>query len=128
MSEPAAPYSPRRPLRFRVWDGERMHYPDTARQMFLLSEGGLVWTDPDLELVPNAVPLLSTGLRDAEGREVFEGDIVEANGARYEVGWRHGAFEFVNHIADEALHAGQMAWARARVVGNIYETAPEPAS
>ena len=75
------------PIRYRVWDGHEMWYPgdDDDEPYLATADGGVKvygrFRDPRLESDNNSIPLLSTGLPDADGREVFDGDIVESIGS-----------------------------------------------
>lgn len=70
------------PIRFMVWDGQTMHEvePGDWLRLHALTTRETS-TFPQYESIreprPDAVVLLSTGLRDADGREVFDGHIVE---------------------------------------------------
>lgn len=75
---------------------------------------------------------LSTGFRDAEGREIFEGDVLEtANGRRMEVRFgvhpneEDSEYElgfFVAHAGKTQLRNGFLFWKdRGRVIGNVFE-------
>jgi len=65
--------------RFRVWDGSHMHEPP---HQFLIGSNGSVFKRQEVEPAAptgpvNAEVMHSTGLTDAEGREVWEGDVLE---------------------------------------------------
>lgn len=73
-----------RPLLFRAWDGSAMHsVQEAAAELWpvLLGPDGGAWTIMQF-----------TGLRDRNGRDIYEGDVVEAwsQGSRgtFEVRWR----------------------------------------
>lgn len=126
--------------RFRVWDGERMHdlvppvNPVDHVTVQPLGDGTLhPWTRRDWSdqsarftrerIYVGAVLLQSTGLHDAGGAEVYEGDVIETAEGRCVVEFRHGAWgarevrrgiwlSFGEELSEEALY---------RVVGNVFE-------
>ena len=131
MSEDPTPYVAFRPspVRFRVWDEEGMHYPDddvaTADAFYVLGRDGEVYDAAygrmDEGVAEGAVPLLSTGLRDADGVEVWQGDEWE------------GPDGDVHQIADVAAFLAEIAFSDyavsdGRVVGNVYQGRREPAA
>lgn len=115
-----------RPIKFRAWDEDR-------KKMIIdfIVERGMKpspYLDNEGQLVkPASYTLMQyTGLKDRQGKEIFEGDVIKMDGwepKNYEVGFREGGFCFytpgamstdINMIeSSEGIHA--------TVVGNIYE-------
>lgn len=147
----ASDFTPR-PIRFRVWDGERMLegedllYPESGYPRFLLDAKGKLWrrnADGRTRFAIGCVPLLSTGLTDADGREVFEGDIVEGGGSndifaghvRGVVKRQGMAFVCVGETDTDGgkpwlwtvTRAGATMLRDLRVVGSVFEGIAEPA-
>lgn len=137
-----------REIKFRAWDGERMHK---------ISGQGLhlvLWNDPTriawgvydasearvADSQYGGVLMQYTGLKDKDGREIYEGDIVVADrypffneGVPGYVGvieWAHGAWYYGlecvnkklrgNAIGDQ-LGADGKKVTEFRIIGNIYE-------
>lgn len=118
-----------REIKYRVWDNENKSYNDPYSYAYyaLTQDGGLDFychgdhmdeADPDVYLVE-----LSTGVKDKNGEEIYEGDIVDDGYSRIcKIRWSEHftAFEAVNE------NDGYMSniWFVAKygeVIGNIHE-------
>nr|DAT62254.1 MAG TPA: YopX protein [Caudoviricetes sp.] len=82
--------------------------------------GGLVNLD-EIELMQ------STGLKDKNGKEIFEKDILDYNGRRVVVKW-HGSYagfiyEFVDELQNRTTEWQPLylSYYKFEVIGNIYE-------
>ena len=138
MPEPTAPYhaSPDAPpftpspIRYRVWDGERMYKAYGLRwagdevvaalvsREEVHAEVGVTrkfseWITGDL------VALLSTGLYDAEGREIFDGDLLRTGATRGTVALWCACWHVVVNGEREPLYSWDLDM--ADVVGHVYE-------
>ena len=125
------PFTPS-PIRYRVWDGKRMIGPDDPNNRLptdIRSDGTPV-TRGD-------IPLLSTGLRDADGVEVFEGHtlLLESNATgkpfegalvRHGLGfdvWDPDGYDVESDTFTGAWHgliARDLSF--ARVTGHVFES------
>lgn len=118
-----------RPRKFRVWDGEQMHEPPHSG--FVLTSGGDIVFEPfesDLRELEDHVALFNTGLTDAEGNEVWEGDIVDWPDGRGDVYWHddkacylHGFVEKIDGGLGGVHRPPKAMFDRVRVIGNRYE-------
>ena len=63
-----------------------------------------------------------TSLHDCDGKEIFEGDILDFNGLTVEVRFVRGVFAFLaNGYLDEELCGDCRTDLFAKVIGNVYE-------
>ena len=116
--------------KFRAWDNVKK---EMFKDTFAITESGQVVvveqesvaSSPDYVFVEHLVIMQSTGLKDKNGKEIFEGDIVKMSKDVYS---EPTYYEVVRHRGGayrlESKQHGCELWLRhtdCEVVGNIYE-------
>ena len=107
-----------REIKFRAWlkgvfdeEGDMVYFD-------LFSTDGNYIVNEERSVLGGDAVMQYTGLKDVNGKEVYEGDIVKANkiGKNYEVKFKKGAF----YAGDNLLHQF-LNHMDCEVIGNIYE-------
>lgn len=129
-----------RELKFRVWDkysGKSptggMHYFDAME----ICDNGLFFKNSKFDMEQNhnddkkAIVMQYTGLKDKNGKEIYEGDIlkrivtvpnVDGEGVFIEkVVYGDGGFDTINIANDESGYLREYLFHTVEVIGNIFE-------
>ena len=98
--------------------GDLVHSADKKRTAILVNDKD---SYDECEVVPETIGQF-TSLYDCDGKEIFEGDILDFNGLTVEIRFVRGAFALlVNGNLDDELYGDCRTDLFAKVIGNVYE-------
>jgi len=107
-----------REIKFRAWDGEKMVSPDYIRR-----DGVAIWEENSCVERSSCI-MQSTGLKDKNGVEIYEGDVVkwdEKNGGNIEdVQWSEEELAWICHNPKDNGSWLCCADKIGTVIGNIH--------
>lgn len=105
-----------REIKFRAWDKEQKRMLVPAMPTL---GGGMTWREGSYDSSSENYALMQfTGLKDKNGKEIYEGDILLIDDIeRHIVGWENSVLSFYQACAGYDTEG----WNSAEVIGNIYE-------
>ena len=109
-----------REIKFRAWNGHNMVDLKQTTQFAIM---------PDLKIDGLFIPFTDglklmqfTGLKDKNGKEIYEGDILTCDGYKVVIEFHGGQFVGINTDKDSSIRETQNRnWLSWEVIGNIYE-------
>jgi|SRR5579864_428466 len=108
-------------IKFRAWDKEEKRIVRVNGLTEFNDEIGVVWSEGIGKNISDMVLMQYTGLKDKNGKEIYEGDILQVPGAiPAQVYWDFGSWQLRNG----SLTGGMLAnfdEENIEIIGNIYE-------
>lgn len=107
-----------REIKFRAWAiwSKAMFYPD--------DEDGWTLDRGEIRPLPNTMLMQYTGLKDKNGKEIYEGDVVKAATENrdfiWEIVWIESDCAFELKRGDDYVFLPAINHQRFEVIGNIY--------
>jgi uncharacterized phage protein (TIGR01671 family) len=122
----------KREIKFRAWDKSTKEMWTPYQPVQFEEDSNWLWADVNSE--NNKFHLMQyTGLKDKNGKEIYEGDLLDNGSDRIcKVEWHNytGSWDFtpVNDLGTSNFFRAEHTHRALEVIGNIYEKAETPNS